>query len=243
MICRTKVYLPFNEKKRFRAFNRLISFMEPAVEIQYGYEGKVFRQEVRAKFGKILSGMRWGKGIGCRIFNKFLIMTAEQLSVYKVLKKHGQSPGEVWVLCHKALQRRCKGIPSWKRSLYKACMINRLTEMVINKRARHGIKDRFGDFIIEYVEGGGDEFDFGINYLRCANLHLATQEGCREFAPYICMTNIVLSDSFGWGLQRTQTLADGCSYCDFRFKKGAPTRVSSKTPQVQQIIEQLDKVE
>jgi hypothetical protein len=40
-------------------------------------------------------------------------------------------------------------------------------------------------------------------------------------------------------LIRTQTLADGCDYCDFRFKKGAVTQISSKTPEVQDAIERI----
>ncbi len=43
----------------------------------------------------------------------------------------------------------------------------------------------------------------------------------------------------GWGLKRTQTLADGCQYCDFRFKKGAETQISSKTKEVQEAIDAI----
>jgi hypothetical protein len=50
------------------------------------------------------------------------------------------------------------------------------------------------------------------------------------------MSDIALSDALGWGLIRTQTLADGCSHCDFRFKKDGETRISSKTPEVQATI-------
>jgi len=64
-----------------------------------------------------------------------------------------------------------------------------------------------------------------------------------EFAPYICMSDIALSEAMGWGLIRTQTLADGCSHCDFRFKKGAATKISSKTPEVQESIERIRKKE
>ena len=58
------------------------------------------------------------------------------------------------------------------------------------------------------------------------------EHGGEEFAPYICLSDIALSDALGWGLLRTQTLADGCSHCDFRF-----TQISSKTPEVQAAIE------
>jgi hypothetical protein len=39
-----------------------------------------------------------------------------------------------------------------------------------------------------------------------------------------------------YGLEQTQTLADDCSHWDFRFFKGTPTRISSKTPEVNELI-------
>ena len=65
------------------------------------------------------------------------------------------------------------------------------------------------------------------------------EHGGEGFAPYVCMSDIALSEAIGWGLIRTQTLADGCPYCDFRFKKEAETQISSKTPEVQETIDRI----
>ncbi len=64
-------------------------------------------------------------------------------------------------------------------------------------------------------------------------------QGAEEFAPYVCMSDMALSNALGWGLIRTQTIADGCKTCDFRFKKGSETMISSKTPEVQRTIERI----
>jgi hypothetical protein len=101
---------------------------------------------------------------------------------------------------------------------------------------------RFGDFQVQYLVGG-NEFDLGVNYVQCGNYRFAMTHGGEEFAPYICMSDIALSDAMGWGLIRTQTLADGCDHCDFRFKKGAATQISSQTPDVQQTIERIHSKE
>jgi hypothetical protein len=45
---------------------------------------------------------------------------------------------------------------------------------------------------------------------------------------------MVLSDAMGWGLKRTKT---GCDKCDFRFRKGAQTEISSKILEVQATME------
>jgi hypothetical protein len=65
------------------------------------------------------------------------------------------------------------------------------------------------------------------------------KHGGEEFAPYICMSDIALSDAMGWGLIRTQTLADGCDNCNFRFKEGTATQITSKTPEVQVTIDRI----
>jgi hypothetical protein len=49
-----------------------------------------------------------------------------------------------------------------------------------------------------------------------------------------------LSDAFGWGLARTQTLADGCPHCDFRFIKGGYTRISSKRQKCKKLLIKLE---
>lgn len=69
------------------------------------------------------------------------------------------------------------------------------------------------------------------------------EQGAEEFAPYVCMSDIALSDALGWGLIRTEILADSCERCDFRFKKGGKTQISSKTPEVQVTIEKIRKKE
>lgn len=113
----------------------------------------------------------------------------------------------------------------------------------IQKRAEEGQQLRFGDFEVKYVIGNGKNFDFGVDYVRCSIYQFMQDQGAEEFAPYVCMSDIALSDALGWGLIRTETLADGRERCDFRFKKGGRTQISSKTPEVQATIEKIIKKE
>ena len=73
-----------------------------------------------------------------------------------------------------------------------------------------------GDFETRSVVGDGVAFDHGVDYLRCGNLELAREVGADAFAPYLCLSDIALSEGLGWGLTRTQTLADG-SAARFNF--------------------------
>jgi hypothetical protein len=67
-----------------------------------------------------------------------------------------------------------------------------------------------------------------VDYTGCSIYEFLKEQGAQEFAPYVCLTDVAMSDTFGWGLIRTMTLADGYDRCDFRFKKGGPTKISSK---------------
>ena len=102
---------------------------------------------------------------------------------------------------------------------------------------------KFGDFEVKYIVGDGKDFDWGVDYVACGNYNFMKSQGAEEFAPYVCMSDIALGDALGWGLTRTQTIADGCQSCDFRFKKGSKTMISSKTPEVQETIERIKKME
>lgn len=65
-----------------------------------------------------------------------------------------------------------------------------------------------------------------MDYLECATCKFLQQQGAPELGPYLCVADVLYSEMLGWGLIRTRTLAEGADKCDFRFKKGGPTRVA-----------------
>ena len=197
------------------------------------------RQEYEALIPQIphLEGMRGGA------LNSFLRITAQEVALYKAMKKHGKTPGEAWEICHEALKLRMEKFPRIKRWLFRRIMHSGILKKRMRKLAETGKQLRFGDFEVRYVMGEGEDFDFGVDYVACGNYKFVQDQGEEEFAPYVCMSDIALSDAMGWGLIRTETLADGCERCDFRFKKGGITQISSKTPEVQATIEKIAKRE
>ena len=79
------------------------------------------------------------------------------------------------------------------------------------------------------------------------SLPLITGEACHPFHAKAATDSTAKLPSWqaargsGWGLIRTQTLADGCDYCDFRMKRDAATQITSKTPEVQKAIERIHR--
>jgi hypothetical protein len=82
-----------------------------------------------------------------------------------------------------------------------------------------------------------------VDIIVCGHYSFLKAQGAEEFAPYVCLSDMALGDALGWGLSRTQTIADGCESCDFRFKKGSETKITSKIPEVQETIERIRKME
>ncbi|MEK9628161.1 MAG: L-2-amino-thiazoline-4-carboxylic acid hydrolase [Nitrospinota bacterium] len=226
-----------NKEALLKDLNFTATLLETVLTTRFGTKiAKSLKVECFKEYEKLIPKIPYIKGIQGKFLNQFLLITAQELAVYKAMKKLGKSTKEAWELCHEALKLRMKTIPKWKKWIIKYFMFSPITMTLMKRRAKNREIGRFGDFEIEYLIGDEDDFDFGVNYLQCGNLNFLKNNGGEEFAPYVCMSDIALSDALGWGLTRTQTLADGCDHCDFRFKKGGATKISSKTPDVQKTI-------
>ena len=113
--------------------------------------------------------------------------------------------------------------------IFRACPASIIAKKRMQKIAAQTQEQPLAGFVIKYVGGDGTDFDYGVDYLGCATHKFVCEQGAAEFAPYICLSDITLGDTFGWGLTHSETLADGCRKCNFRFKKGGETRISSPT--------------
>ncbi len=233
-------YYTSHKEALLKDFERTSALTRDTLVSQFGADfTQELRDKVRKEYEALIPEIPFITGGRARMLNSFLLIIAQELAVYKALSKLGKSPEDAWQLCHQALRLTVATIPGWKRWLVRKLMFSKLVRMIMASRARRRQKGRFGDFEIEYLSGYGEDFDLGVNYLQCGNHRFAMEHGGEAFAPYICMSDIALSDAMGWGLTRTQTLADGCDHCDFRMKEGAVTRISSKTPEVQKAIERI----
>ena len=233
-------YYSSRQEKLLKDFDSTSALIKGWLVERYTKEfASTLQREVRREYEKLIPEIPYIPGPRAGMLNSFLRITAQELAVYRAMKKHGKLPGEAWELCHQALRLRLAEYPQWKLRLMKRFMFSCLVRKIVARRARLRQKVCFGDFEIEYLIGDGDQFDFGVNYLQCGNFNFVKKHGGEEFAPYVCMSDIALGDAMGWGLIRTQTLADGCPLCNFRFKQGATTQISSKTPDVQKTIRRI----
>lgn len=226
----------------FRGFDGTAELLRTFLAARYGEEGaEALYRSARSKYEQIIPRIPQIGGVRARALNGFLRITAQEVAVYLAVKERGGTAPEAWEICHEAIRLEMNRFPKWKRWLLRRLMFSGLMRRVVGRRQEKNEQPRFGDFEVRYLMGDGSEFDIGVDYVRCGNLELVKKLEAEEFAPYVCMSDIALSNGLGWGLIRTQTLADGCSHCDFRFKRNAETRITSKTPEVQETIERIER--
>lgn len=58
------------------------------------------------------------------------------------------------------------------------------------------------DWVFEYVEGNGVEFDYGHDYIECGAQKLYHVHDADEFLPDFCYLDFVMARTIGWGVQQ-----------------------------------------
>lgn len=223
-------YVP-KKAKLLKSFDKTANLIRDYVVSRYGEKlADSLNKKAREEYEQLIPHIPHIDSLPA--LNSFLRISALELSVYKAMKEHGKSALEAWEICHEALRARTEAMPKLLRRLIGWYLF---TGFVKNRARKIAGRD-LGGFTIEYVE---EEGDWGVNYRRCAIYDFLKEQDAEDFAPYVCLSDIALSDAMGWGLKRTETLADGCDKCDFRFRKGAQTEISSRISEVQATIDKI----
>ncbi|MCG2769139.1 MAG: L-2-amino-thiazoline-4-carboxylic acid hydrolase [Anaerolineae bacterium] len=150
---------------------------------------------------------------------RHLVRSTTSLALYKAMKARGKTAEQAGKIIYNAVVERVSHLPV---STSKALS----PEDIVSKReqARKSQERLYpGDWVWEFVEGDGVEFDYGYDFLECGTQKLYHAQEADEFLPFYCFLDFVTSKASGWGLARSMTLAEGYEKCDFRFKRGAQT--------------------
>jgi len=143
------------------------------------------------------------------------------------MKQHGKadkqhpSVEEIGELLYRIMEAWIRRYPSFIRRLMGYYYMSKLNRRRSRRRAPLSQERRYaGDWVFEYVEGDGETFEWGRDYVECGIVKFLHSQGADELTPYLCLTDYALFGALGIELKRTMTLAERCEKCDFRFKKG-----------------------
>lgn len=161
-------------------------------------------------------------------FTQFVISSGWFLAIYRVLKDQGESIESIGELAFTLSRVYLEHMPGFARRLLGFMTFSPRYLHELQKHAQQSQLDPFPrGYIFSYVEGDGKTFDYGVDYHQCATWILFQEQGAQELTPYLCACDYLYSRMLGWGLTRTTTLGEGGKVCDFRFKRGGPTRIAS----------------
>jgi hypothetical protein len=160
------------------------------------------------------------------MFTEWLTYGVYYLAVYRVLHAEGQTVEQVGRVIYDTFSAMAD-YPKWLirlvgRFRYTQAYVSKLREAAARTQER-----RYpGDWVATFVQGDGEAFEYGIDITECGICKFYCSQGAQELAPYMCLSDYVVSNAFNRGLVRYKTLAEGASVCDFRYKKGRETFVS-----------------
>jgi plasmid stabilization system protein ParE len=224
------MYLSRIERRALAEFDRWRPDLLPPLESRLGPDAAARAwDEARTRFRALLGAMP-DPGWRAPLSRAFSIGGAIYVAVYLALRPRGLDAAGAWEICDAATRThfaRLRGLTRWAAS---AGMFSSLTRWLTRSLARRSRAAPVGGWVAEYVPPAEGQQDYGVTYTRCAIRELAVAHGAADFAPYICLSDVIGSDELGWGLRRTETLAQGGTRCDFRFRRGQPTDVVRRLP-------------
>jgi len=158
----------------------------------------------------------------------FLLATGKYLAIYRVLQKMGFNIEQAGQVIDRMNEAELDTVPMILRRISGYLWFSPLLLWRMRKRAKESQKRQYPDgYVFNFVEGDGQTFDYGLDYIECAGCKFLKQQGAPELAPFMCDLDKASSEILGWGLIRTMTIAKGYEKCDFRFKKGGKTSMTA----------------
>ena len=143
------------------------------------------------------------------------------LAAYRVLVPKYANLEEVGQILYETAERAMGGLASIvMRVMYSESSAADKLRLLATRSQHRQYPD---DWVMTFVDGKGEEFHYGVDVTECAIQKYLTAHGAPELTRYLCLTDQVISDVAAKGLVRTKTLAEGCEFCDFRFKQGRST--------------------
>ena len=216
------------EKKRLlKDFDETAKRLRGVLKSHYGEDfTNIIILEIRQEYEALIPQIPY---IGNKKpFTQWLLATAQFLAMYRVLKRHGKSIEEAGRIGYETSEQILDTSPKFVLRFLGRATFSKKRLRNARIYAEESQKRKYpGDYVFKFVEGDNESFDFGIDYLECASHKFLASKDALELGPYICATDILQSERFGWGLARTMTLTEGGEKCDFRFKKGGKTNITS----------------
>ena len=182
--------------------------------------------QMRKEYEEILTKMTDIGGLR----NKFIsTLTAKVslLAIFRILEKEGYTYREIGEFNNTFKEIETKNAMERAEKSGGNLLDASFSDVYINSLKRHcdiSQKRKYSDnWVIEFVDGSNEEFDYGFNISECGILKAYKKLGAEKYVPFACLLDLAHAHVLGYGLSRNQTIANGASGCDHRYTRNGNT--------------------
>lgn len=215
-----KNYYVSQKGNLIKELDKVISRVQSDLVARYGeVDADVIHKQILIEFERLLPQIPY---IGGRknSLTVFLLQSAWALAFYRVLQRHGGSVEDAGELLQQGAEAMFNATPKFLRHLYGRMRLSKLRYPRMAAVARETQKREYpGNWVQEFIVGGGEAFDIGIDYTECGIVKFLEAQNASELTPYLCQTDYAALEAMGLHLERTETIASGCQRCNFRISK------------------------
>jgi hypothetical protein len=213
--------------KLLKDFDRVVKQVKVEITLRYGIEiTEIIVSKANEEFRQLLPELPYVGGK--QPLTQFVVTTGWCLALHRAMEGYTTNTRESGELFFQLSKKYLEQVPGIARRILGTSIFTERYQRKLREHAKESQQQPLPrGYIFSHVAGDGVNFDFGVDYHRCATLNFLREQGGEEIAPYLCALDHLSSEMLGWGLTRTKTLAEGGDVCDFRFKKGGQTRISS----------------
>jgi hypothetical protein len=180
--------------------------------------GKDIGNEAAFVFEKILPELPYVGGDD-HPGTRFVVNAGQWIAFYKSMKKRGYAALEVGQMLYLIYEDTLKEVPP--DELEKQKTLTYSAEYIsLMKQWAESTSPYECDWKVDFIEGDGIEFNYGLDYRACPCFELFKAQNAEQLAPFFCLLDFPEAKQLNSGFFRTKTLAQGDDICNFRFKKG-----------------------
>jgi hypothetical protein len=206
-------------------FDRVCQWFKPHLAERYGpaFADTVLRT-AREDYQRLIPQIPYIGGSKVHMTSN-LMESVQLLALLRTLKAYGKPPEELRDIVLAGIHTRLSRYPRWLLKLAGWRAFSKPFVRYLQKQGQASQQRCYPEgFVFEVILGDGREFDWGLDFTECGICKFYQAQHAAEFLPLVCLVDYAVSEALGYGLARTQTLAEGNTCCNPRMKKGHPTQ-------------------
>ena len=218
-------YYTSKKEELLKDFDGLKRHTRPILVSNYGDDmARAMDEDARREFELLIPQIPYIGGDDNALTQE-IIQSAMALALYRAMNNQGKTTEETGELLYKTVEAMVDSYPRLLTRTIGFYEMSGFRQRKTRNAAAESQKRLYpANWAFAFVEGDGEDFDWGIDYVECGIVKFFHAQGADELTPYLCLADFPMSEAFGMGLIRTTTIAEGYDKCNFRFKRGRATQ-------------------